>query len=399
MIRNALKYFGMLLLATSGLMVAQGWQTFGKKSAGERLQRIMQSPEWNGLGFENPQPLVNYKLKAVSAMMYASDYVAPHEPVPVVMPKPEELNTESKSGLSVIWLGHAGTLVEIEGFRVLTDPMFSERASPFSWVGPKRWYPPPITPALLPKIDVVVISHDHYDHLDMYTVQMLASRGVTFVVPLGIGANLEYWGINSQQIFELDWWQETSIQHEAKTLRIVMTPARHASGRYGLDNSKKLWAGYAMIGATHRVYFSGDTGLFPAMKEIGRRLGPFDLTMIEVGQYNQAWPDWHIGPEQAVQAHEWVRGRVMLPIHWGLFVLAPHSWTEPVERATAEAQRRSVAIVTPKPGQRFEPKWMTTNDVRRYQVTERWWPKVPGQTATEAPIVSTQVGEHTVESF
>ncbi len=231
----------------------------------------------------------------------------------------------------------------------------------------------------LPAIDVVVISHDHYDHLDMHTVKLLLAGKAIFVVPLGIGAHLAYWGIPTERIVELDWWQETQVGR----LRVVLTPARHASGRWLVDFNKKLWGGFALIGKKKRVYYSGDTGLFPAMKEIGRRLGPFDLTMIEVGQYNRSWPDWHIGPEQAVKANTWLRGKVMLPIHWALLGLAYHGWTEPIERASLEAARLGVTLARPRPGQAFTPTALPE--------FQPWWPALPFDTAAQHPIISTQV--------
>jgi L-ascorbate metabolism protein UlaG (beta-lactamase superfamily) len=224
-----------------------------------------------------------------------------------------------------------------------------------------------------------VISHDHYDHLDMQTLLALHQRGTTFVVPLGVGAHLEYWGIPASRIVELDWWERTQLNG----MEIVCTPARHASGRSLFDKDSTLWAGYALITGQHRVFFSGDTGLFPAMRRIGEELGPFDLTMIETGQYHRSWPDWHIGPEQAVIAHEMLRGRVMLPLHWGLFALAYHGWTEPAERTLRAAAERQVTLVAPKPGQSVEPTQETT--------PTKWWPAVPWETAQEHPIVSSQM--------
>ena len=160
---------------------------------------------------------------------------------------------------------------------------------------------------------------------------------VTFVAPLGVAAHLRYWGVPSSRIRELDWWQTTQFDG----VEVVSTPARHASGRHLLDRDQTLWAGYVIRGSQYRVYFSGDTGLFTKMQEIGKRYGPFDLTMIEVGAYDQAWPDWHIGPEQAVIAHQWLRGKALLPIHWGLFDLALHNWTEPIERTLLAAEKEA----------------------------------------------------------
>jgi L-ascorbate metabolism protein UlaG (beta-lactamase superfamily) len=202
----------------------------------------------------------------------------------------------------------------------------------------------------------------------------------TFVVPLGIGAHLAYWGVPESRIVEVDWWDRTRVGG----LEIVCVPARHASGRTMVfDRDGTLWAGYAFIGARHRAYFSGDTGLFPGMRDIGARLGPFDVTMIEVGQYHRAWPDWHIGPEQAVLAHGMVRGRVLLPMHWGLLQLAPHGWTEPIERALAAGKAAGAVIVTPRPGGSVEPE--------APPAAARWWPPLPWVTAAQDPIRSTKV--------
>jgi L-ascorbate metabolism protein UlaG (beta-lactamase superfamily) len=289
-----------------------------------------------------------------------------------------DLRVPPASGLRVTWLGHSSALVEIDGQRVLTDPMWSERVTPVGGLGPRRWYPPPLPLDTLPPIDAVVISHDHYDHLDRATVVALEARGTRFIVPLGVGAHLEYWGIPAAHIVELDWWQRTRVG----ALEIVSTPARHASGRQLLDRDATLWSGYALLGARHRVYYSGDTGLFPALHDIAR-LGPFDLTMIEVGQYHRGWPDWHIGPEQALVAHGMLRGKVMLPMHWGLFTLAPHGWTEPIERAVAAGRAAAATMVTPAPGESIEPETAPA--------VARWWPELPWRRGADDPIVSTQV--------
>jgi L-ascorbate metabolism protein UlaG (beta-lactamase superfamily) len=227
----------------------------------------------------------------------------------------------------------------------------------------------------LPKVDAVLISHDHYDHLDYQTVVELAKQDPLFVVPLGVGAHLEYWGIDPKRIRELDWWQETALGK----LRLVATPARHFSGR-GLGADATLWSGWAMIGAERRAYYSGDTAMFEGFQQIGERLGPFDATMIEAGAYDAMWADVHVGPEQAVAAHLAVRGRVLLPVHWGTFDLALHTWVEPMERVLVAAQSENVTVVTPKPGQSIDPLAPPR--------PERWWPSVPWKKAAEAPVIS-----------
>lgn len=369
---------GLLALAVAAALIA-GWQAFGHRAEGERRARMERSPQWRDGHFVNPQPLVNSAWGMVKGAFSASRFKRPVGALDVVPGNHQRFAVTPASGLRVTWLGHSSVLLELDGHRVLTDPVWSDRVSPFVSVGPQRWYAPPIALSELPDIDVVAISHDHYDHLDRATIVAMKSWNTTFVVPLGLGAHLAFWGVPESRIVELDWWERTRV----RGLTVVCTPARHASGRMLVDNDAKLWAGYAFLGDRHRVYFSGDTGLFPAMREIGARLGPFDLTMIEAGQYDGAWPDWHSGPEQAVRAHQLVRGRVMLPIHWGLFTLAYHGWTEPIERVLVAARTAGVPLIAPKPGASVEPS--TASPV------ERWWPEVPWRTAAQAPIVSTQM--------
>jgi L-ascorbate metabolism protein UlaG (beta-lactamase superfamily) len=378
---RAARWLPLLVLVGLAAVTADAWKAMGKGASGARRARMERSPQWKGGHFVNPQPLWTDNWGAAKSMFHASADSSPRQALVADPIDPARFATPPASGLRVTWLGHANTLIEIDGARVLTDPVWSERASPLTWIGPKRFYRPQIAITDLPPIDAVVISHDHYDHLDMRTIQQLKERpGTVFVVPLGIGAHLAYWGVPESRIVELDWWERTRVG----ALEIVCTPARHASGRNLLfDRDAKLWAGYAFIGARHRAFFSGDTGLHPGMRDIGARLGPFDITMIEVGQYHRAWPDWHIGPEQSLVAHGMLRGKVMLPMHWGLFSLAPHAWTEPIERAVAAGAAAGATIVTPRPGESIEPE--------SPPAVVRWWPQVPWSPAAETPIVSTQV--------
>jgi L-ascorbate metabolism protein UlaG (beta-lactamase superfamily) len=281
--------------------------------------------------------------------------------------------------LRATWLGHSTVHLNLEGTTILTDPMWGERASPVPFLGPKRFFAPPMALEAMPVPDVVTVSHDHYDHLDAGTIRRMAGWDTRFVVPLGLGARLQGFGIAASRITELDWWARTRV----KGVEIVCVPARHASGRSLFDKDRTLWAGFAYLGASHRVYFSGDTGEFRGLDDIGR-LGPFDLTLIECGEYGQAWPDWHLGPEQAVEAHQRVQGRAMLPIHWGTFKLAPHGWTEPVERLLAAARPAGVRVLTPRPGESVEPGLAGE--------PARWWPDLPWKTAEEVPIRATLDG-------
>lgn len=341
---------------------------------------MTRSPQWRDGRFRNPQPLWNDYLAAVASLFRRDRNSTPRSPVPVLHPTRGELATASATGLRATWLGHATLYLEIDGVRVLTDPVWGPRASPVGWAGPKRFYAPPIALGDLPVPHVVAISHDHYDHLDRSTLRRIKDWDTRFLVPLGVGARLEGWGVPAARITELDWWETARVAG----LDVACVPARHASGRGLLDKDRTLWGGYAFLGPRHRVYFSGDTGMFPGLTEVGRRFGPFDLTLIEAGAYGQAWPDWHLGPEQAVAAHGMVQGRLLLPIHWGLFDLATHGWTEPVERVLVAAQAAGVAVVVPRPGEGVEPDLAPA--------LTRWWPSLPWRTGAEVPIRATPDG-------
>ncbi|KIG18846.1 Outer membrane protein romA [Enhygromyxa salina] len=369
----------VVTLGVGAVVLSQAWVPIGHGASGPRLERMQASLQWDGGGFENPQPLWNDMWGGAWEFLLGSDQSSPEQPLTFDAGDLARFDKPPATGLRVTWLGHSTSLIEIDGYRVLTDPVWGERTSPVSWLGPSRFFPPPIPLQDLPPIDAVVISHDHYDHLDYPTIDAIKDWDVTFVVPLGVGAHLEYWGVPIENIKELDWWDRTRVG----TLEIVCAPARHASGRQLFDQNATLWAGYALLGRDHQVFFSGDTGLFPGMTEIGEKLGPFDLTMIETGAYGQGWPDWHIGPEQAVRAHQMLRGDVMLPIHWGLFDLASHAWTEPIERTLVAAAEAGVIVAAPRPGESFEPEALGP--------IERWWPAVLWRTAKEYPIVSTKV--------
>ena len=366
-------------LVVGTVVLIQGWEAIGYAPTGERLAAMKASPQWSDGVFENPEPLWNDPLGMFTEFLAPQPNVAPDEPLPVESVDAARFETAPASGLRITWLGHSTLLIEIDGHVVLTDPVWGERTSPVNWLGPSRWYAPPLALDDLPTLDAVLISHDHYDHLDYPTIVALADRDTRFFAPLGVGAHLEAWGVPADHIEDVDWWDT----HELGDLTITTTPARHASGREILDQNRTLWAGYALRTPQHNVFFSGDTGLFPGMTEIGEKLGPFEVTMLEVGAYGQAWPDWHLGPEQAVRAHQMLQGKAFLPVHWGLFDLANHGWTEPIERVMVAAERDGVDVLTPRPGGSVEPTAPGEQ--------QRWWPELPWRTEAEYPIVATKV--------
>lgn len=271
--------------------------------------------------------------------------------------------------LAVTWYGHASALIEIDGRRVLADPVWSQRVSPSSVVGPARLHPNPVAVEALPRVDAIVISHDHYDHLDQATVASLVEhQDAPFLVPLGIGAHLRGWGVDESRIVELDWGKSTSVAG----LTITCTESRHFSGR-GLVRNTTLWSSWAIVGPTRRAYFGGDTGYTGRFVDIGAELGPFDLTLLPIGAYDDHWPDIHMNPEEALRSHaDLCRGDagygLFIPIHWATFNLAFHSWSEPVERATAAAEAAGTSLHVPKPGERV--------DALRPAEQDQWWSNI-----------------------
>lgn len=260
----------------------------------------------------------------------------------------QHTNNDSKEDLAVTWYGHASVLIEIAGQRILADPMWSERASPVSFVGPKRLHAVPTALALLKNIDAVIISHDHYDHLDMATIVYIAAHMTSlFIVPIGVGAHLVKWGIAEDRIVELDWDE----QYQLGKAKLICAEAQHFSGR-SLKRDTTLWSSWVIESQKHRVFFGGDTGYTSSFKKIGEKYGLFDITLLPIGAYDKGWAPIHLDPEEAVQTHKDLRGDMFIPIHWATFNLAFHSWSEPVERLLVAANKQAIKLVVPQPGQR-----------------------------------------------
>jgi L-ascorbate metabolism protein UlaG (beta-lactamase superfamily) len=269
----------------------------------------------------------------------------PHRPIPV---RPLDAATLAQAPeASLFRLGHSTLLMKLDGGWWLTDPVFSERASPFSFAGPKRFHAPPLGLAELPPLRGIILSHDHYDHLDRDSIAALAPKAELIVAPLGVGDRLVKWGIDRAKIRQLDWWQET----QAGGVRLAAVPAQHFSGRGLRDGDRTLWVSWVILAGGLRLFFSGDTGYHAGFKAIGERYGPFDVTMLETGGYDRQWADIHMQPEQTLQAHLDLDGRWLLPIHNGTFDLAFHPWHEPLDRIQALAAAAGVPLATPPMGQ------------------------------------------------
>ncbi|HET9504997.1 MAG TPA: MBL fold metallo-hydrolase [Hymenobacter sp.] len=265
------------------------------------------------------------------------------------------------AALRATWLGHSTVLLEVDGRRFLTDPVWCQRVSPTPLVGPKRFFAPPLALADVPPLDGIILSHDHYDHLDPAAVRALAGRTARFYCPRGVGAHLRRWGVPAAKISELTWWDEVAV---APDFKLTATPARHFSGR-GLSRDGTLWASWVLQGPRHRVFFGGDSGPFDeAFRQIGERFGPFDLLMLEIGAADAEWADIHLGPDEALRAHQLLGGGPLLPLHWGTFNLALHAWRQPVERLL-EAAAPTVPLLLPAPGQRVE--------VAQGALNSQWW--------------------------
>ena len=360
----------LLLLAVAGTVTWIGWSLSVPISATE-LERLQASPNYHEERFVNIEPEASFDItwESLKDEFFGDQKRVPVGEIPVVPLSAETFAGKAEPGLRVTWLGHASVLVEIDGYRVLTDPVFSERVSPYSSIGPKRFHPTPIELEKLDGIDAVVISHNHYDHLDKATIIHLAGQGTRIHVPLGNGGLLKTWNIPDSQIIEMDWWQESKIG----ALTIVATPARHYSSRGFFDFQKTLWNSWVLAGPDHRAFFSGDTGYAKVFSEIGERFGPFDIGMIKIGAYGpgQAWIDVHMEPEDAIRVSQDVGARIMLPVHWATFNLARHDWYEPANRAVAAADKAGVSLVTPRVGETVSASIAFNSS--------RWWEDVDRQ--------------------
>lgn len=356
----------LLFLIVATYLLFRLYPAFGGRSNGERKARMTESPNWRGGKFVNLIPTsmnlpISELLGLLRQQLSNRRNLRPPKPLAPEHPSTELLVQAEPPRIT--WFGHSAFLLQIAGKRLLLDPMLGKSPSPFTSIGPKRFGGGlPVEIADLPHIDAVIISHDHYDHLDYPSIANLKHKVDKFFVPLGIGAHLERWGVLSENIVELDWWDE----YVYEGLSLVCTPSRHFSGRTLTDRFATLWASWVIKGEDASVFFSGDTGYGPHFKQIGDKYGPFSLTLMECGQYNEYWPNVHMMPEQTVQAHLDLRGEKMIPMHWGAFVLALHAWNEPAERVLAAAEKNGSTVLTPRIGQvlPFMDESITTG---------RWW--------------------------
>jgi len=351
MIKKILKILAaliLLLVVVTYFFMQQ--DSFGKLPSGTRAERIAKSVNFKDGEFKNR---VETKMLAdnasyfstISKMLTSKGEKEPLRPLPT---QKTDLKNIPNDKPTLIWFGHSSYLISIDGKKILSDPVFSERASPVQYAGPKSYLGTMIYSIDdFPDLDVVVISHDHYDHLDYKTIQKLKDKTKLFCVGLGVGEHLESWGVSADKIREFDWWEGEEVLGGVK---MTSTPARHFSGR-GFTRNKTLWTSFVLEVGGYKLFIGGDSGYDDAFKEIGDKYGPFDLAMLECGQYDVQWPYIHMQPEETVKAALDLNAKVFLPVHWGKFTLANHPWREPIEKAVMYAHSYGAKITAPKIGE------------------------------------------------
>ena len=361
---------GIIILAL--FLVGAGFLNFSPQFGGKATQEqkafyATTGHYMDGIFINDEEIVMEINCHSITAMfkeiMNPDPNVAPDKNIDVEKIDPKTLGNHPDSLTRITWLGHSSFLIEISGKKILIDPIFSQYAAPHPLLGRARFNREmPIAISDLSEVDAVIISHDHYDHLDYPSIKELKDKVSHFYVPLGVGNHLRKWKISGDKISEMDWWQETMFDD----LKIVFTPSRHMSGRGLTDQSATLWGSWILQSDSANIYFSGDGGYGEHFKEIGEKYGPFDVGLMECGQYNEQWKDVHMMPEESVVAAQDVKAKLIMPIHWGAFALATHSWTDPVERIVAAAQKMNVPVATPRIGEQIElvkplkrvyPKW------------------------------------------
>lgn len=349
------KYLGiaLLLILLVGFLFLQLSPQFGGNIPQEKQLAFAKTGHFGEGIFANKEPL-DFEInchsieKMVSGMANPDPNLVPPKDLEVIKVTANDILSHPDTTIQIIWFGHSTFLLKIEGKIILLDPVFGQYAAPHSMLGRKRFNSQmPIDIEDLPEIDMVMISHDHYDHLDYESIVKLKDKTNKFFVPLGVGSHLKAWEVDENKIIEMDWWEEQQMAG----ITVALAPSRHTSGRGLSDQDATLWGSWIFKGKNQRLFYSGDGGYGSHFKEIGNKYGPFDVALMECGQYNVLWKDMHMMPEETAQAGLDVQAQVIIPAHWGAFALGMHSWTDPAERVTKEAEKLGLPIATPRLGE------------------------------------------------
>lgn len=342
---------------------------FGSKDKAFSMERIQKSENYDTRAFKNLEKtsMGSVNLKTMWDFFFKNGNRKPDWEIPVHKKTSNDFANNSKGQdqeTRLTWFGHSAVLIEIEGKKIFLDPMLSDVPAPHPWLGSKRFNPElPLDMDSLPQLDAVVISHDHYDHLDYESIKTIKDKVEHFFVPLGVGSHLVTWGVEESKITELDWWEEISFDG----ILIAATPAQHFSGRTLGDSNTTLWASWVIKGKQSSMFFSGDSGYTKSFKDIGDKYGPFDITMVECGQYHEDWAQIHMMPEETVQASLDLNSKMLMPIHWGAFTISLHAWDESIKRALKAAEKVGLKVTTPIIGE--------TIILNKVSPTSHWWEK------------------------
>jgi L-ascorbate metabolism protein UlaG (beta-lactamase superfamily) len=335
----------------------------GKLPSGKHLKQLQQSPNYKNGSFQNLSP-TSMKPEGVSYWKMMKEFfkkhpeTSPSAALPIVKTDLKQLHSAEPY---IVWFGHSSYLINIAGKTFLIDPVFSGNAAPVSFMVKAFSGTNEYKVADMPEIDYLILTHDHYDHLDFKTIRKLKNKVAHVYCSLGISSHLKHWGFDANKITELDWWQTAQIE---TNIQLTAAPARHFSGR-GIKRAQTLWSSFVLKTATHNLYLGGDSGYDTHFKKIGEKYGPFDLAILEAGQYNTMWPLIHMQPEETVQAAIDLQAKALLPVHWGKFMLAMHPWNEPIKRVLLKANEFNMPVITPKIGEPYlvSAKFSSTN----------WW--------------------------
>ncbi|MBO6918382.1 MAG: MBL fold metallo-hydrolase [Rhizobiaceae bacterium] len=358
----------IVIVCVIGIYIFLQTPVFGAHPDAAQIKSFASSPQFNieTEEFQNRQPNVFAEMRAnMSIPTMLGEWFEersagrPEQLLPEVKPDLDAFLAPSEN-TKLIWFGHSSFLLNMAGTIIMVDPMFSQVASPLAIIG-QRFQPPVLTLEELPPIDIVLLSHDHYDHLDMSSIRYFAKRDISFIAPLGLSSHLRRWGVRDTQIIEKDWWET----HKIGDVEFIAAPSQHFSGRDGIKNNSTLWASWVIRTDNSNLYFSGDSGFDIHFKTIGERYGPFDLALVEDGQYNPRWPAVHLFPEEAAEASVELKAKRAMPVHWGMFELSYHAWHDPITRFAKALAETDVALVTPIIGEIIEINDQLTNN--------NWW--------------------------